>query len=304
MKDLINLTPQEFENLVFDLLTHLGLKNCVWRTPGSDGGKDIQGDYIYTDISGYSQKQVWYIECKRYTGSVDWPTVWNKISYAEAKGAEVLLIVTTSSLTPQAIDNLNEWNINKKYPSIRTWSGAELKNKLALFPEIQTRYELIPSTLNNSAKSFLPLIKVLLKFSYLVSSCNAFSQDCSSQIEALNCIADILSKRIEDLELYQRIIFYKFDQKHDGYEWLSGGQLITESGFDRYGIRAVLCCLRTTLKINKLNLEKVNNLLVVKEIKNCPQSLFHDLTTIGLWTNFRLKADERNFYLESTDDEF
>ena len=298
MKELIDLTPQEFENIIFDLLCLLGLKNCVWRTPGSDGGRDIQGEYIHSDISGYSHKEIWYVECKRYTGSVDWPTVWNKISYAEAKAADVLLIATTSSLTPQATDNLNDWNGNKKKPLIRTWSGAEIKNKLHIFPELRTRYELASDPFKNSARSVLPLVKILLKLNYSLSSSYVFSQDCSSQIETSSSLADLLSKRIEDLDSYGKIIFYKFNPAHDKYEWLEGCELIEESGFDRYGMRTVLSYIKSTLRIDKVALEKDNNSLLLKGVAVSTESFLEDINTICLWTNFRCTINATNLSLE------
>lgn len=299
MKKLIELTPQEFENLIFDLLTLSGLQNCVWRTPGSDGGRDIQGEYIHSDISGYSQKELWYIECKRYSNSVDWPTVWNKISYAEAKAADVLLVATTSSLTPQAIDNMNDWNSNKKQPLIRTWGGAEIRNRLNIYPELLTRYELATSPYDNQSRSFLPLMKVLLKISYSLSSSLAFSQDCSSQIETSSSLADLLSRRIEDLDMDNKIIFYRFDPSHDKFEWLDGERFVAETGFDRYGVRAVLAYIRSALKLTCISVEKEQDSLILKDTKDLSQSLINDLNNICLWTNFRITFTQEFVKLES-----
>ena len=78
------LTPGQFENLVYDLVTSAGLRNAVWRTPGSDGGRDIEGEMATTDFSGFHTITKWYVECKRYAASVDWPTVWEKIAYADS----------------------------------------------------------------------------------------------------------------------------------------------------------------------------------------------------------------------------
>ncbi|HDZ9489188.1 TPA: restriction endonuclease, partial [Vibrio cholerae] len=86
--DLLSLSPEQFESMTFDIVTALGLRNAVWRTPGSDVGRDIEGNYYISDLSGLYQKQKWYVECKRYAKSVDWPTVWNKIAYAETHSAD------------------------------------------------------------------------------------------------------------------------------------------------------------------------------------------------------------------------
>src|SRR5258706_15282013 len=96
-----SLHERDFENLVFDLAIAAGLRNATWRTPGSDEGRDIEGELTTVDFSGHTSVQKWYIECKRYSSSVDWPTVWEKIAYADAHAADYLLVVTTSHLSPQ-----------------------------------------------------------------------------------------------------------------------------------------------------------------------------------------------------------
>ena len=48
-KKIVDLSPTELENLCFDLLLKLGLKNLVWRTPGRDGGRDVQGEHFVED---------------------------------------------------------------------------------------------------------------------------------------------------------------------------------------------------------------------------------------------------------------
>jgi hypothetical protein len=45
LKSLHDLSPRQFENVVYDLVSAAGLRNAVWRTPGADGGRDIEGDF-------------------------------------------------------------------------------------------------------------------------------------------------------------------------------------------------------------------------------------------------------------------
>src|SRR5258706_16433701 len=93
---LTELTPLEFENLIFDLMTSRGMSNVVWRTPGADGGRDIEGQTTELDLSGTAVSRKWYVECKRYATSVDWPTIYPKLSYADSHHADFLLLCTTS----------------------------------------------------------------------------------------------------------------------------------------------------------------------------------------------------------------
>ena len=91
---LKSLSPRDFENLAFDLVASTGMQNLRWRTPGSDGGRDLEGDLWSIDFAGDSRLQRWYIECKRYQAAIDWPTVYGKLAYAENHGAHYLLFIT------------------------------------------------------------------------------------------------------------------------------------------------------------------------------------------------------------------
>src|SRR5262249_18026984 len=88
---LKKLPPGEFENLAYDLLFLSGVQNLRWRTPGADGGRDLEGEVAVIDFSGETFRQRWYIECKRYAKSVDWPTVYEKLTVALNHQADFLL---------------------------------------------------------------------------------------------------------------------------------------------------------------------------------------------------------------------
>ena len=89
---LAHLSPREFENLVFDCARAIGIRNLIWRTPGPDGGRDIEGQVYTRDISGHEKIETWYVECKRYNKSIDWPTVWKKTSHADVLHADVFFL--------------------------------------------------------------------------------------------------------------------------------------------------------------------------------------------------------------------
>jgi Restriction endonuclease len=74
---LKRLQPEQFENLTYDILLLSGVQNLRWRTPGTDGGRDLEGDLTTVDFSGETVKQRWYIECKRYAQSINWPTTFS-----------------------------------------------------------------------------------------------------------------------------------------------------------------------------------------------------------------------------------
>lgn len=65
LKKLRELDDTDFENLVFDLMTAQGMLNVTWRTPGADGGRDIEGTVVHSDFSLTRTEQKWYVECRR-----------------------------------------------------------------------------------------------------------------------------------------------------------------------------------------------------------------------------------------------
>lgn len=142
MRSLGELSPTEFENLTFDLLRSSGMKNVQWRTPGSDGGRDIECEYSGRDFAGGHRLEKWFVDAKRYQASVAWPVVWEKISYADALDADFLLIVATSSASPQCIDNINSWNKQQKRPVVRFWSSHDIMFRLRQVPYLLAKYEL------------------------------------------------------------------------------------------------------------------------------------------------------------------
>jgi hypothetical protein len=111
------LTPQEFENFAYDLLLLSGMRNLVWRTPGADGGRDLEGEFSTIDFSGDHATQRWYIECKRYKSAIDWPTVHEKLAIAENHRADFLLFVTTSNFSSPCRDEVDRRN--KRGGSVR-----------------------------------------------------------------------------------------------------------------------------------------------------------------------------------------
>lgn len=149
---LRGLTPQGFENFTFDLLVEKGMQNVSWRTPGADGGRDIEGDFFRADISGSSYLERWYIECKRYNSSVDWPTIFGKLSYAESNGADFLLMCTTSCFTPNAITEVSKWNVRRGSAKVRLWPGHEIEHQVKPFRDLQTKYGLLPSLTSQGDK--------------------------------------------------------------------------------------------------------------------------------------------------------
>ena len=188
-----DLTPIEFENFTYDLLQSSGMRHLVWRTPGPDGGRDVEGEVLQADLSGHTDTQRWYIECKRYSNSIDWPTVWKKIAYAESNQADFLLLVTNSNPSPQCETQIEKWNAEHRSVKLRVWRGYEIEGLLNAYPVLAAKYGLrqIDSTL---VTDFLDLGFEISKISQSTYASYEFGTDVRPGLEASAALSELLSE--------------------------------------------------------------------------------------------------------------
>ena len=195
----------EFENLLFDLAMSIGMRNVAWRTPGADGGRDIEGETTDVDFAGFSVVRKWYIECKRYARSVDWPTIYSKIPYADNHRANYLLLATTSQFSPAAITEVNRWNCAGRAPIIRLWPRHEIEMRLKQFPDLRLKYGFIDA-FDGPGRTIVTLALALSKTVSSHHSKLVFrGADADPMLEASQAIADLLSIRMQDIERAGRI---------------------------------------------------------------------------------------------------
>ena len=197
VKKLSDIDETDFENLVFDLMTAQGMLNVTWRTPGDDGGRDIEGTVVHSDFSLTQTAQKWYVECKRYAGSVNWPTIYAKIAFAHSNGADVLLMCTSSKYTPTAINEVAKWNNAKVGPTIRLWPGHQIDLLLNKHQDIAWKYGLENAPLPITG-STLDLTMSLSKC--VTSHCSQleFSDEIiSPMLRAAQAISSLLQTKME-----------------------------------------------------------------------------------------------------------
>ena len=235
--DVLKLSPRSFENLVYDLLVRRGLVNPVWRTPGADGGRDIEGVYPTVDLSGTSHVEKWYIECKRYEQSVDWPTVFEKLAYATNHGAEYLLICTTSTLSPKCRDEIATRERFGATPRVRAWEGHDLETFLSSDQLLLLKYSIGDNAEQQADLAVSPLLWASAK-----SSQNAYGFGVMSDhgpsvaVELAASLAELAAVGAERLKAgsAQR---WKFDQARDLYDWCDVmAPIVDLSQFDSYGL--------------------------------------------------------------------
>ncbi|NLF76283.1 MAG: restriction endonuclease [Chloroflexi bacterium] len=239
-----DLTPTAFENVVYDLVCAAGLRNAVWRTPGADGGRDIEGEYSTVDFSGFHTVVRWYVECKRYDKAVDWPTVWGKIAYAENHEADYLLIVTTAPLSPQCKTEISKRNAKERHPKVRFWDASDLEQVLLRYPVVLVKHG-VSNDSRLVAASFMSLAQHCSKVVQAAYGVSEFADHNNPPLEAAAALSELLTVRLRDAETVGRSSCSPFVLAADGYPWLKVADNASAlGGFDRYGLRAMLTLIR------------------------------------------------------------
>lgn len=199
---LKGLDPTEFENLIFDLMALKGLQNVRWRTPGADGGRDIEADEAHIDIANTQIVRKWYVECKKYRGSVDWPTIFSKIAYAESQSADYLLMCTSAKFTPAAITQMELWNQRRGSVQVRLWPGHEIEHQMKPFFDLRTKYGIDPALTPQGPK----LAKLSLAVSQSIQTYYGKLIFTDAAIDPMvsgaQAIALLIQQRLKDLESF------------------------------------------------------------------------------------------------------
>lgn len=243
---LKSLSPTAFENLVFDLARRGPLTNLHWRTPGADGGRDIEGEIIDRDFSGHLRLMRWLIECKRYSGSIGWPVLWEKVAYADTAQADFLLVVSTSTFTPRCLDEVAKWNAQSRKPAIRLWPLHELEFRLGLDQSTARKFGLIPLT-PTPAATLADLSLHVARMSQAAIASAGFTTISERHLFAASCLAELLFIRSVDLDRWGEMRTSPFLDAEILPEFVTVTGPSSFKLFDRAGLRAILACLNLLL---------------------------------------------------------
>jgi len=290
LMDFAHLSPTDFENLTFDLLQAAGLKGLIWRTPGADGGRDIEGTLSVSDFSNYYHQQKWYIECKRYSSSIDWPTVWSKVAYAEGRDADFLLLVTNSNPSPTCENEIAAWNARNGRLLIRVWRGYELGNILSNYPSVGAKYGLI-DRLDKAEMSLQTLMLEAMKLAQSSYVAHHLGLPIASSLEANAALAELVSARQSQLRQYGRIT-PNDDTTAPSYDWLTWSG--TQVGWDEVGIRALLAMIKHTTgarTIEAVSEEKKANLKLVDVRFPMSAHVERILSEIAIWADLEIAVN-------------
>ena len=216
-----DLSSTQFENLVYDCVRSIGVRNLVWRTPGMDGGRDIEGQVVVTDIVGVDKLEKWYVECKKYKRSIDWPTVWKKVAYADSQQADVFLLATNTNPSPVCESEISKWNHSRRRPTIRIWRGYSFAELLATRTHITLSHGLAGADVHIDHQ-VLPFCRLILGVVQAANSSVAFDTDGSIALETASVLTELLEQRLSDLDNHGHFgSGYRFDKPRPAFSnWL------------------------------------------------------------------------------------
>jgi hypothetical protein len=284
LSKLKKLSPTAFEHLVYDLMLLVGLRNATWRTPGADGGRDIEGDHLFVDLSDTLSLERWYIECKRYAHTLDWPTVYNKLAYAANHDADCLLLITTASLSPKCSDEVARHNSTMRRPRIRVWPGHVLEALVVRHPVLTLKYSLesSPQVLREALQ---PLSLLLSKVSQAAYGAHVTQRDATQEIEYAAAISELLSVRTSDAERAGSFQWQSRIGSDALYDWCTPIDNTVLSHFDIYGLRAALSAYRFIYGPCFLHIS-VQGMTLSTKAPVSSSGLERHLATLAPWTNF------------------
>lgn len=253
LEKIRRLKPRDFENLVYDLVVRRGLGNVKWRTPGADGGRDIEGETLVSDFSGSHRSERWYVECKRQVAAVDWPTVHSKLAYAHNQRADYLLVATTSSLSPAARDEVAIWNEAHRLPVIREWGGVDLERFVDSDIVIREKYGFAVSQRARELSS-IPLLTMLTKLMHQVYGESFGHGSPTPALEFAAAASEYAEMWLQrDDRPVRHASFYR--DRHL-YSWCDlTGRVPSKIDWEPYALRAVLSCIRFYSASDRLRVE-------------------------------------------------
>ena len=229
-----------------------GLRNATWRTPGHDVGRDIEGEVAVTDLLGFVRTERWYVDCKRYRRTVDWPTVHEKLAYAQNHDVDVLFICTTGFISPQCKDEIARHNTKQRRPRIEYWDAPRLDQFVPMHAELVWKYHLEPSNTRLSFRANSALLGDLVRASDALVASTAGS---SAEREAtfVRCLSELLSTHLSDSNFPSVEAVFRPDRAPD---WLSLNTPTTPKMHQRT-LLTILAFIRMAERKPKLSVETV-----------------------------------------------
>ncbi len=145
---LLSLTPEEFEELSYELIDAQGFTNLRWFRGGGDRGKDITAEMVEKKPGFTTITTKWCFQCKRYKTGIPVKELTQALEWVVAEGFEYFVVISNSQLTPDCKDFVKKKETQGKL-KIFEWTDKKFQKILFRFPHIVEIFfpkEKIPET--------------------------------------------------------------------------------------------------------------------------------------------------------------
>ena len=139
--DFLSLDDRRFEELCFALVLESGFKNVLYREGSADDGRDVEATLYREHPIVDTFSELWYFECKRYTGAVASADLLSKIAWAEARNPDHLVLITSSHLSNSCLNWLEQYKRNNSKPyRIHVINGRALRRLVCDQPKVYEQF--------------------------------------------------------------------------------------------------------------------------------------------------------------------
>ncbi|MEO1146804.1 MAG: restriction endonuclease [Cyanobacteria bacterium J06638_22] len=139
------LKARDLEECVYWLFDALGAKDLEWRTGGTgggapDGGRDLEAHFYTPSIDNELEPQVWWVECKGRSGTVEKSEIQEALNNSLAKSdLDYIVIATNTQFSNPTRDWVKEWQSKHKRPKVKLWDSEQLERMLSKHPSVVLR---------------------------------------------------------------------------------------------------------------------------------------------------------------------
>lgn len=161
-----DLSSEQFEELIYELVSGLGFKNLVWNDGGKDGGRDLEAEYIYHNPAGKTETQKWYIDAKNYSRGVPFEKIYPTLAQASVTWPDYLYFAVYPHLTPECKEKLETHKAQTQGgPKIDVWEGKEIEEMVYSQPAVLKRF--FPSQWSAAYEADVYLTEMLKQIQFL-----------------------------------------------------------------------------------------------------------------------------------------
>lgn len=138
--DWSKLTPSQFEELCFKLISKSEFKNVSHFGGTGDRARDIVAEHEY-GVAGVTERNNYLIQCKRkLSGALGIADIRDVKDWLDSHGDfDRALIIAATNVSSDTQDWLAGINKNSKY-KMRIWEKAELELQLSKHPDLMKEY--------------------------------------------------------------------------------------------------------------------------------------------------------------------